>query len=181
MADLKECFPSLSDSVTGEGECLTARQEGEAASGSEGSIGFSFKDSSGNVVLPQLTAAGKLPVDTEGLAGTCKSANGEVAAGSATAVDVATITLTASKDYHKVEALGSCFRESIFQIVHNDNAVESVVAEFLVGPGQYSFQVSMDCLDIVAGATGTQELKLKAYNLDKLSSLRGSISALEVA
>ena len=53
MADLREVFPILQDSATGEGEAPISRIEGEAAAAQEGLIGFAFKDSSGNRFFPQ--------------------------------------------------------------------------------------------------------------------------------
>lgn len=176
MSDLRESFPTLQDETTGEGEALISRIEGEAAASQEGSIGFSFKDSSGNVVLPQLTAAGALPVDTEGVNTNCLDAHGEDAAGSASLVDIATITLVASKEAMNIGFQGSCLRAALFQVIQIDDATENVVTEFIVGPGQYTHSDELSCLKITAGATGTQELVLRAKNFDKLSSLRGTVT-----
>ena len=69
MADVNEIFYILADSSTGAGEAAISRIEGEAAAGIAGLIGFAFKDSSGNVVLPQLDSQGRLPVTEEAAAG----------------------------------------------------------------------------------------------------------------
>lgn len=225
MADLRESFATLEDSSTQEGKALAARQEGDAAAAQNGSIGFSFKDSSGNVVLPALDAAGNVPVvvdhqDQEGdaaagkeglvafafkdsagdlvlpqldsngaiqtsLAATTtrkKSQAGELAAGSATLADVtnASITLTASKVYYGVSMIGSCRRDALFQLVQVNDATSTVLAEFIVGAGQYSFEASLPDLEITAGATGTQTLKVVAKNFEALSSLRAVITVKEV-
>lgn len=176
MADLRESFPILEDDATGAGQAPTARIEGEVAAGKEGLIGFSFKDSSGNVVLPQLTADGKLPVDTEATNANCLNDAGEDAAGSASLVEIASITLVASKDVFNIGFMGSCLREALFQIVQVNDATETVLGEFIVGPGMYTHSDQLHCLEFSAGATGTQALKLKAKNFDKLSSLRGTIT-----
>ena len=63
MGTPAEVFNIIKDSATGAGEALISRIEGEAAAAQEGLIGFSFKDSSGNVVLPTLTPAGAISVD----------------------------------------------------------------------------------------------------------------------
>jgi len=183
MADLREVFPILQDSATGEGEAPISRIEGEAAAGQEGLIGFSFKDSSGNVILPALTPQGKIPVDTEAAAANCLDANGELAAGSVgTIVDVtgAVITLTASKTYRKIGILASCLRASLFQLVQVDDITETVISEVVVGPGQFTVCCELGCLQFTAGATGTQELKVKAKNFNHASSLRATVTAEEL-
>ena len=179
MADLRECFPSLADETTGAGECLISRIEGEAAASQEGSIGFSFKDSSGNVVLPQLTAAGAIVVDNGGAAGTCKFASAKVA-GSLTETTVVALTLTATKTYHKIEVIAAAYRETSYLLVQHDNGVDTTIGEFITGPGQYTVDFNIDCLDVTAGATGTQELRLRALNLEKVTDIRGTVAALEL-
>lgn len=185
MVDEAELFNTLDDG--GAGAAPTKKNEGDAAAGSNGSVGFAFKDASGNVVLPTLTADGKLPVSSDAT-GVCYYANGELAAGSLTLADItnAVATLVLEKSYSKIGAFASCLQASLFQIVHVDDAagtpVETVLGEFIVGPGQYSFQAALECFILsTVGNTGTQELKLKGQNFRKLSSLRGSVSALEAA
>lgn len=224
MADLRESFPTLQDSSTQEGKSLIARQEGDAAAAQNGSIGFSFKDSSGNVILPALDAAGNIAVivdhqDQEGDAaagkeglvafafkdstgdlvlpqltaggqiavsfteGLCyKSPAGELAAGSATlaAVTNAEITLSTSTSYGGIGFILSSRRDSLFQIIWQDDATDTVLAEFIVGPGQYTINGELHCLKITTGASGTQKLKVKAKNFEALSSLRATITCQAV-
>lgn len=191
MADLRECFSTIQDSVTGAGECLISRIEGEAAAAQEGSIGFSFKDSSGNVVLPQLDSSGRLPVIADAVAGACFSENGELAAGSGTLADVtgAKITATIGKTYNKIGMIVCCLRTSLFQLQYIDDAagtpVVTVLAECIVGPGQYTVDFELSCLELdTTGGTGVQEINLQAQNFagspSNLSSLRGTIEALEL-
>jgi hypothetical protein len=192
MADLRECFSVIQDDVSGAGECLISRIEGEAAAAKEGLIGFSFKDSSGNVVLPQLDSQGRLPVIVDAVAGTCIHENGELAAGSNDVLaDVtgASATLTVGKTYTKIGIMGSCLRASLFQLQYIDDdggaPTTTVLGEFLVGPGQYSFCCELHCRELdTTGGTGTQTLKLQAKNFagspSNVSSLRGAISALEL-
>lgn len=193
MADIRECFSTIQDATTGGGECLISRVEGEAAAAQEGSIGFSFKDSSGNVILPQLTSDGKIPVDTEANAGVCITAHGELAAGSATLADVtgATTALTVAKTYTKIGVNVCCLRASLFQLQYVDDdggggETTTVLDEWIVGPGHYTVVAELNCLELdTTGGTGTQTLKLQAKNFTNvpaaLSSLRGTISAFEVA
>lgn len=186
MADVNEVFNILADSGTGEGEAAISRIEGEVAASIAGLIGFAFKDASGNVVLPQLDSQGRLPVTEEAVAGDCFNAHGELASGSASLAKVtgAEISLTAGKTYHGISASGSCLRTSLFEIVHIDDEgvgdTETVLEEFIVGPGQFSYKTDLDCLSLdTTGGTGVIVLTLRAKNFNALSSLRGTITALE--
>ena len=180
MADLNEVFNILADGTTGAGEAAISRVEGEAAAAQAGLIGFSFKDASGNVVLPQLSATGRILVDTgSASAGTCMHAQGDNATGSLTTVEIANLALTASGQYSQIEAVGSCLQPTLFQVVHDNDGTDVILYEFLVGAGQYSFCCSLDCAVVTAGASGTQELELRAKNISKLSCIRGTIAALE--
>jgi hypothetical protein len=179
MADKRESFPSLEDFTTGEGSALHKIVTGDAPSTKSGSLAFAFRDSAGNVILPQLNSEGKLPVTSEG-AGLPKSAqSGGPITGATSNTLICEVSLTASKTYGKISARGACFREAIFQLIQLDDATETILDEFIVGPGHYSYEIQMGSLEIVAGATGTQKLQLKAKNLDKTSDFRGSLSALE--
>lgn len=177
MADLRESFPTLENVLTSEGVALGARAEGDAAAGIQGSIGFAFKDSSGNVVLPQLNSQGQIQVTSE-LAGNGKRARGTVA-GSGTQVTVATLALVAGKKYENLDFVVSCFRDAVFSIIWNDNGVESILADALVGPGQFSFHAKLEELEFTAG-TGTQQILVKALNLGALSDFRAALSIKEL-
>jgi hypothetical protein len=178
MAFEREVFPILETSG-GQGSSASQSQAGDAAAGKRGLTAFGFRDSSGNLVLPQLTAAGKLAVDTGSSSGTCKKAFGKNATGSLTEVLLATISLTASKVYADIASTVSCTRTAVYRLVHNDNGVETELAVQIVGAGQFSHDFAQACLEFTAGATGTQELKLFGINLDKASQLSGTISCLE--
>lgn len=184
MADLEEVFKILADDTTGAGEAPISRIEGEAAAGKEGLIGFSFKDSSGDVVLVQLTSEGKVPVDTEAVPGTCISGYA-TNAGSTSDVDIVTLTGALTKTYNNFEAIGACLRATQLQIVYVDDAggggeSETVLAEWLVGPGQFSFKFDMRCLQqSTSGGTATQEFRLRAKNLFKASTIRANFAMLE--
>jgi hypothetical protein len=191
MADVAEVFNILADSSTGAGEAAISRIEGEASSAIAGMIGFSFKDSSGNVILPQLAADGSVPVTTTP-PGTCLNEHGELAAGSGTLAKVtgAELTLAAGEVYTNISVTGSCLRPSLFEVVHIDDEgvtdTETVLEEFVVGPGQYTFQTSLDCLELdTTGGTGTIVLTVRAKNFtatpNAQSSLRATIAALQKA
>jgi len=183
MADLRESFPILEDSATGAGEALISRIEGEASAAIAGSIGFSFKDSSGNVILPQLDASGKIPV-TFDATGTELNAHGAVA-GSASFVDVAVITAALTKVYSNFHYNVSCLRSAHFQLVHVDDVgvtdTETILCDVILGPGQYTLTDLAPRKEFdTTGLTGVQNIKIKAKNLGQLSDLRGCISIIEV-
>ena len=178
MADNRVSFPSLED-ASGIGAPLTKSEAGDAASGKVGSVAFAFKDSSGNIVLPQLTAAGKILVDSEASNGINLKNRAENAAGSLTVITLSNITLTVNKVYDEIKGVVSSRKGAILQLIQNDNAVETVLADFIVDAGQYSFMFDFGEMKFTAGATGTQELKIKAYNFDKVSALRSTLSCLE--
>jgi hypothetical protein len=190
MADVQEVFRILKDGSDNGTATDLAIDATTAAAALQGLVGFAFKDSTGKVILPQLTADGKLPVDTEAFGGTCRNAKGEHA-GSTSLVDVtgAEITITGGVSANQIEATVSCLRTALFQIVYVDDAdvtpVETVISECLVGAGQYSFKMGGRCLvQDVSGGTGTQKIKLKAENVGPgavVSTLRGTIWANDSA
>ena len=175
MANIREVFPILED-ASNVGAVPTKSQSGDSASGKIGMTAFGFRDSSGNLILPQLTAAGKISVDTGASSGTCKSAYG-TNAGSLTNVNLGVITLL--KGYSGVEASFSCSRAALAEVVWNDNGAETILGWIMTGPGQFTARFDVDCLIFTSGATGTQQLILRALNLDKASNLYGTIAVLE--
>jgi len=181
MADLRESFPILEDSSTGVGSAPFKSQNGDPSAGKVGMTSWVFKDASGNLVHPQLNSAGQISV-TSDASGTFRNAKGELAAGSATMVDVtsASLTLAVSKTFIKLSCVVSCLREALFNIVQINDVTTTILSEIVIGPGQYTFQWCQPEFEISSGATGVQTLKVQAKNFDKLSSLRATISAVEV-
>lgn len=179
MAFEREVFPVL-ENGSAQGAALSQSQSGDAAAGKKGLTAFGFRDSSGNLVLPQLSVDGRLPV-TQEAAGTCLKAFGKNAAGSLTEVTIATIALTASEVYSGIAAMVSSTRTSIFRLVHNDDGAEVELGVMIVGAGQFTADFYQPCLEFTAGATGTQELKVLGINLDKASQMSATISCLQKA
>lgn len=181
MSHLRETFPILENLATGEGEVANTAVAGQTAAGKNGISAFAFKDSSGNFVHPQLTPEGKIAVDLEG-AGVSKkdSSEGEIV-GSLTLTTLAEIDLTASKTYGRISARGSCFKEAIFYLVQLDDVTETIIGHGMVGAGEYNTKIDMGIAEVVAGATGTQKLILKAKNLAKISDFLGDVACLEFA
>lgn len=179
MSHLRETFPVLENLATGEGEVLNTANAGETAVGKHGLSAFTFKDSLGNYVHPQLTSEGKVPVDFEG-AGISKkaSSNGEVV-GSLTLTTIAEISLTPGSTNGKISAKGSCFKEAIFYLIQVNDVTETIIGHGIVGAGDYNTLIDIGIGEVVAGATGTQKLILKAKNLTKTSDFLGHVSCLE--
>lgn len=183
MSDLRPLFATLEDTGTNAGAVLAKVQVGDSGAAKNGSIALAFKDSAGNLVLPQLTPDGAILVSEDG-GTTIRSA--ATVAGSATFVTVDELTLTLGEIYTKFSSIVSCARDALFQMVYVDDAsgtpVETVMHSCLVGPGQFSFKMSLDLdrLDTSAG-TGVQKLRIKAKNLNATSDLHASLSANEVA
>jgi hypothetical protein len=184
MADVKEPFSTL-DNGSGVGVTLRQIQAGDSTASKNGLLAFGFKDGSGNAVLPVLDGAGSVPVafmDKPILFST-----GELAAGSVgTLADVtgAEVTLTAAKIYSDLSCLVSCRSDSLFQVVHVDDSagtpVEVVLAECVVGAGQYSFNMELKSFKLdTTGGTGVILLKVKAKNFELANSLRASIGVAE--
>lgn len=156
--------------------------EGDASAGKEGLVAFSFKDFTGDLVLPQLDTNGAIQAALAPTYTRKKSLAGELAAGSSSLANVtnATIALTVNKVYRGITALVACRRDALFQLVQVNDATSTVLAEVIVGAGQYTFEAVFPDMEITAGATGTQTLKIMAKNFEALSSLRATITAQEV-
>jgi hypothetical protein len=156
--------------------------EGDASAGKDGLVAFAFKDSTGDLVLPQLTSAGAVPVTSAATAIRRKSTAGELAAGSGTLANVtgASITLAVSKTFYGITAVVSSRRDSLFQLVQVNDATTTILAEAVVGAGQYSFTFDLKDYELVSGATGTQTLKIMAKNFEAQSSLRATLTVNEV-
>lgn len=185
MADVREVFPILQDLATGGGEGAISRTEGEAAAGQAGLIGFSFKDASGNVVLPQLNAAGAVPAYLPS-PGTRKRADG-THAGSTSLQILADLTLTLTKVYENIGVTVSCFRDTTFLVEYVDDfGVTDTIDQLLavrVGPGQYTF-FAQDINERVntTGGTGVQKLRIRGRNeFGVASTMDARVTAIELA
>ena len=179
MSDIRESFPTLEDG-TGEGAALSKSLEGDAAATKVGSTAFAFKDSAGNLILPSLTSAGKIPVDTESAGGTLKRTSGHVA-GSASEVMVAELTLTASTTYSEIMGRVSCYRDATFRFLQINDATTVELDFALCGSGDFTHEVGFKNLQITSGATGTQKIQIKALNLNSLSDFRAAFTCIELA
>jgi len=180
---LRTSFAVLEDGSLG-GHSLAKMLEGDAVAAKNALAALVAKVAGTNLAayLKVDPSTGALLTTTEGATEDKKSPAGELAAGSATlaAVTGAEITLDASATYQKIGFVVSCRRDALFQIVQQDDATDTVLAEVVVGSGAYTVIGQFAGLPVVAGATGTQKLKLLAKNFEALSSLRGTLTAQKV-
>lgn len=182
MADLRESFPILENSGTQAGEPLHKVLEGDTPTAKNAMASLSFKDSAGNLVYPTLDNSGALPVTLEG-AKICRTARG-TAVGSQSSTVVATIVLTNGKAYENLDWVVSCFRDAIFEIVKIDDVggtdTETILADVLVGAGDYTDSGELKCQAFTAPATDVNHLVLRAKNINATSDFRGSLSIGEI-
>jgi hypothetical protein len=182
MSEIRESFPSLEDSSTGAGVAAQKSQNGDSSAGKVGMTVWAFKDSSGNIVHPQLNSLGQIPVTTEST-GTHKYARGIKSGGSAALTDItgATIALTNSKVYTKISVTVSGFRDTVCQIQWIDNLTTNIIGDINTGSGQYTFTWMQPEMQLTAGATGTQTLKVQGLNQNTLSDIKATISCVEAS
>lgn len=183
MADDREVYSILENS-SGIGQPLIAKKTGDAPSTDNGLLAFSWRDSAGNVILPQLTAAGKVPVDTEAVPGVCISGQAQSVAGGLTFQDVVTLVLALLKDYTSLEFSASCSHLTLWEIVYIDDVggtpTETKIASFLTGPGQFTCKVNLDCGDFdTQSGTLVQNLVLRGKNVRHASDLHGYLGIVE--
>jgi hypothetical protein len=157
---------------------------GDASAGDNTIPAFIAIDTSNNFQYLKVNGDGELIVSSES-AGTAKHAQAQLTA-DGTMQDVADITLTASKVYEKIEFMGSNTFATAWEVVGiEDDAgspVETVIAEFLTGPGQFTFADHLDWATYTAGTTGVLKLRIRGQQLHGPNSeLRASIGALEKA
>ena len=183
MAEQAELFRILDD-VAGStgGQAPGARIEGEAAASIEGLIGFSFKDSSGNVILPALTAAGRLPVETTPQGAVIHDSAVSTPGALNTDVDVVTLTLTASETYEVRFMQAGSFGPCIWAVEQTDDATVTDRINFVTGPGDFNHSDTPDCIQVVAGASGTQELKLVGQQIrGALTDMHGTLCVQQIS
>jgi hypothetical protein len=178
MSDIRESFPILED-ANSVGAPITQAVPGTTAASAIASTLAApvFQNSAGILVYPQLTPAGAIAVDTDAQLGTKNYASAS-AAGSLTEVLVTTVTLTASKKIEDIEWQVACRRGARFRLAYNNNGSESTISYVVLDSGQYTFGEQKDHIEFVS-STGTQQLKVYAYNFDKASDLYAYAGCIE--
>lgn len=187
MSVEREIFPVIAD---GNGIAFELRKanQGDSPAGYNGIMALAFRDSAGNLVLPQLNNEGAIVVS--GDAGTTIRDSGALLEGSQTQnvkATVVEINLTANEVYTKMSAIASSTRTALFEIEYIDDAggtpVATSLGHFILASGQYNFKFALDVDSLsTAGGTGDQRLRLSATPLtNQLSDIYGAISANELA
>ena len=143
---------------------------------SDGIPGFSFKDSAGNLVRPQLNADGTIGVSFASGTPNSNSASVTMAALN-TEQDVVAITVAVNDVVNANMAMGGSFQPTVWVLYHDDNSTLNELARFVTGPGDFQHSTELDNISFTAGATGTQRLVLRATQLrGKLTDAHGTIS-----
>lgn len=180
MADPRVSFPVLEDSGTQAGLPLHKVLQGDALAAKNALAALAFKNAGGTLRYPLVDADDHLIVTTENGDEACLSDRAEDAAGSATLVDLSSISLIVATEYKNIGYIVSCFRDAIYQLIWDDDGAETILADIEVGSGQYTSSGQLECLSFTSGATGTQTLKFVAKNLNALSALRSTLTVSEV-
>lgn len=191
MSHEREVFPILENIENEKGEVVHRLNEGDRPVADDlttkknGLIGFSFKDKDGRVVLPQLNNEGAIPISMD--PGTTIRGRGEDADGdSTTKMVLVDLTLTADRIYTKLSAIGSCFRDTEFEIVLVEDEgevgeVETILGSFLTGPGQFTTKFGLEIDEFNTDSlVGILKLKLRAININRESKTMGSMSVNEI-
>jgi len=132
-----------------------------------------FVNSSGVLVFPQLNPQGQIQVTLDS-AGECNHVTGKVT-GSTSFQNVASFTGALLKLYDKLGVVVMSMTECDWELVYiNDAAgtpVETILAYFDTGPGQYTFTVSADCIEVdTTAGTGVQKLLVRGKLLEATGS-----------
>jgi hypothetical protein len=183
MSEARAPFPSLEDDQQVGQVLRVAVDATTAAAGINGQIGFSFKDASGNVILPQLDSEGKLPVTFDSAGTILRSRGTMVDLVPAAIADLtsADITLGTSKTYIDIGFTVTCRRAAYFQLVQVNDAVTTILYDVIVDAGKYTEVVSLNVDQIASGSTGTQKLKIRVQTLDKTSNVYATLTCKEVS
>ena len=133
-----------------------------------------FINSSGVLVFPQLDAEGRIRVTMDS-AGACHYAVNKLV-GSTSFQNVAAFTGALNKVYDKIGFVVSSMTECDWEVVYIDDfggtPVETILAYFDTGPGQYSFALdSMSCVEVDTSAgTLVQKIIIRGKLLEATGS-----------
>lgn len=175
MSNKKGLFGILSDGA-GAGVGITLANPdttlGSAISATVASP--AFINAAGVLVFPSLDAEGRIRVTMDS-AGACHYAASKVT-GSTSFQNVAVFTGALSKMYDKIGFVVSSMTECDWEVVHISDAagtpIETILAYFDTGPGQYSFALdSMACVEVnTTGLVGVQKILVRGKLLEATGS-----------
>lgn len=163
MAEIRASFPPLENVSTGEGVPWHVVAQGDALAGKNAGAVLTARNASNQLRYIKVNDDDEVIVDTR-VNDVAKLFDEGNHAGSATAQTLATLTLTASLTYTNIGWSVSCARETVFQIIKSDNAVETVLATVRAVPGAANNTINASGIEFVAGATGAQLLLIKGQN-----------------
>lgn len=132
-----------------------------------------FVNSAGVLVFPQLNADGTIAVSTEA-PGDCYYSTAKVT-GSTSWQTVTDFTAALNKTYHGFEVVLSSMTECDWELVYVDDAagtpVETILAYFDTGPGQYTVLGETHCIEkSTSGGTGVQKFLIRGKLLEATGS-----------
>ena len=159
----------ISEDSAGNLQYLQLRDAGEAASGVDSLPALTAIDPSGNLQYLNLNADGELVISNQPQ-GTILSGNAtHTMAALTTYEEVLAITLAAGEIYESLDLVLCATREMLWKVYNVDDyggaPVETEIAQFLTGSGQYTVDKRFPDLQFTAGSTGVQKLVIKAYQL----------------
>lgn len=178
-----DAIPSLSAQDVGAVlRYLQQRLEGAAIAGVNALPILGFKDAAGNFKYPLVNADGELVISNAPV-GTRMRAHGSVEPSAInTLTTIAEITLAVDEVYEEIMCKGSATFQTLFELVQVDIATITVLDSFVVGSGQYSFSMNYRQMEITAGASGAQKLRVRATQLQgSPSDCIAYVEALEKA
>lgn len=176
-------FKVLQDVATEAAASIAKIVAGDSTAGKNGLLAFGFKDSSGNAVLPQLSATGAIPVTSEdtgtefhvgSLSHLMTAKNSFELVGDSSSV----ITMAASEVYSLTGLSASSFADGEWKIVHYNGTTEVILYEFKTGAGHYNYVAKPMCEEITA-VGATDEIRLYFKQLEgQLETVKGAFCAL---
>lgn len=182
----RQVFPMLEDALNNnEGSALSMKLEGAAAaSGGVNYAGIMVgKDPSGNLQFIALNSNREVIVDADSAEVANLSGEGTQEDGSGTEVDIVTITLQTETVYRNIEWLVSCLRTAKYRVYWVADAggtpIETDLAKGRVGAGAFDSHCEFETIEFTTGATGTQELRIAAYNTNVLSDIDAALGCVE--
>lgn len=173
MANKKGLFGILNDgNGAGVGITLCDPDATEGADISATIASPAFVNADGILVFPALDALGRIPVSLA--AGNCYFDYGKVT-GSTSFQEVAVIIGALLKKYADFEFIAASMTECDWELVYIDDAagtpVETILAAWDTGPGQYTVHVELSCVNVdTTAGTGVQNLVIRGKLLEATGS-----------
>lgn len=210
MSDQRHVFTILEDNSTGAGVKLPARQEGDVLGGNhvpalvakdvngnykaieareEGASSainalpsFVAKDPSGNLAYLRLNAEGEVIFSNDGASIKVFEYAKVTPAAINTLTTVVDLTLLVDEIYEKPAIRVSSFHPCMWELVQVNDVTLTVLDSMLTGPGQFTFNINYAALELTAGSSGTQALRIRATQLSgPASDMHGYVEAFQKA